>query len=100
MNRTKKSKFHQYNEEALRKAVERVKAGGKLREICRAYGVPKSTVQDRISGKVAKTSMQMGPDPILSHECENKLVEWIENLAKCGFPIKKRGIARHDSKNR
>lgn len=31
----------------------------------------------------------MGPDPILSHEYENKLVQWIENLAKCGFPLKK-----------
>lgn len=89
MNPGGKKKFHQYSEEALQKSVESVKAGGNLRSVCRKYGVPKSTVQDRISGKVAKTNTQMGPDPILSHEYENKLVQWIENLAKCGFPLKK-----------
>ncbi|KAJ8933913.1 hypothetical protein NQ314_013714 [Rhamnusium bicolor] len=84
-----KGKFHQYDEDSLKKAIEAVRNGGKLREICRQYGIPKSTVQDRIKGKVSDDCKHMGPDPVLTRENEQKLVTWIENLAACGFPIKK-----------
>ncbi|KAJ8967707.1 hypothetical protein NQ314_002653, partial [Rhamnusium bicolor] len=84
-----KGKFHQYDEDSLKKAVEAVRNGGKLRVICRQYGIPKSTVQDRIEGKVSDDCKHMGPDPVLTRENEQKLVTWIENLAACGFPIKK-----------
>lgn len=84
-----KRKFHQYDEDSLKRAVEAIRDGGKLREICRQYGVPKSTVQDRIKGKVSDLSKQMGPDPVLTREIEKKLVTWIENLAKSRFPLKK-----------
>lgn len=84
-----KRKFHQYEEDSLKRAVEAVRNGGKLREICRQYGVPKSTVQDRIKGKVSNVIKQMGPDPVLTKEIEVNLVTWIENLAKSGFPLKK-----------
>lgn len=55
----------------------------------RRRGVPKSTVQDRIKGKVSELCKTMGLDPILKKEVEEKLVSWIENLASCGFPVKK-----------
>lgn len=57
-----KTKFHQYDEDSLKKAVEAVRNRGKLSEICRQYGVPKSPVQDRIKGKVNDVCKQMGPD--------------------------------------
>lgn len=78
-----------YTNEALLQAVAAVREGGKLREICRQFGVPKSTVQDRLKGKVAETCRHMGPDPVLSRGNEEIIVTWIVELAKCGFPLKK-----------
>lgn len=66
-----------------------MKNGAKLRETCKKYGVPKSTVQDRIQGKVPETCKRMGPDPILSIKNEIKLTNWLSKLSACGFPVKK-----------
>ncbi|KAJ8966802.1 hypothetical protein NQ314_003298 [Rhamnusium bicolor] len=85
----KKNKFRKYDEQNLKNAVEEVKNGGKLREVCRRYGVPKSTVLDRIKGRISETCKKMGPDPILTIEHEQQLADWISELARCGFPFKK-----------
>ncbi|CAH0718999.1 unnamed protein product, partial [Brenthis ino] len=64
-----------------------------IREACRIYGVPKTTVHDRISGKVANNKKpKVGPDPILGREGEEKLKTWVLDMAKCGFPINKKEL--------
>lgn len=90
MKTNNKKNFHRYDKNALKNAVEEVKNGSKLRETCRKYGIPKSTVQDRIIGRVS--SSVMGPDPFLTIEIENKIVKWIQDLSRCGFPINKREL--------
>lgn len=92
MEKKRRGKFHQYDNSSLETAVEAVRNGGKLRKICRQYGVPKSTVLDRIKGKVAPSCKHMGPTPVLTTEYESKIVKWIESLANCGFPIKKQEL--------
>lgn len=84
-----KRKIHQYNDENLVKALEAVRNGASQRETCRNYGIPRATLQDRIKGRVAEKPRQMGPDPYLSKENEQTIVEWIIQLSKCGFPLKK-----------
>ncbi|CAH0721901.1 unnamed protein product, partial [Brenthis ino] len=64
-----------------------------IKEACRIYGVPKTTVHDRISGKVANNEKpKVGPDPILGREAEEKLKTWVLDMAKCGFPINKKEL--------
>lgn len=92
MPKQPKRKIHTYSEENLRKALEEVKNGAKIRETCRAYGVPRSTLQDRIKGRVSDKPRKMGPDPFLTLESEKRIVDWLIQLAKCGFPIKKQEL--------
>ncbi|KAJ8917901.1 hypothetical protein NQ315_002593 [Exocentrus adspersus] len=84
--------FRHYDQNQSQKSVEAVRNGDKLREICRQYGVPKSTVQNRIKGKVADACIAMGPSPVLTLGIEKRIVAWIGDLAKCGFPIKKQEL--------
>ncbi|KOB70152.1 Uncharacterized protein OBRU01_15786 [Operophtera brumata] len=60
-----------------------------IREVCRNYGIPRATIQDRIAGRVSDALRTRGPDPTLGIEGEKHVVDWLINLAKCGFPIKK-----------
>lgn len=70
-----------------------------IREACRIYGVPKTTVHDRLSGKVAVNKMpKVGPDPVLGREGEEKLKKWVLDMAKCGFPINKKELFESVSK--
>lgn len=87
---SKKRKFHEYPQENLQKAVDAIRQGVKIREASRNYGVPRAIIQDRLKGRVrVDKSRRMGPDPFLSVENEEKIVQWVINIAKCGFPIKK-----------
>ncbi|KAF2881314.1 hypothetical protein ILUMI_24858 [Ignelater luminosus] len=61
----------------------------KIREASRRYGVPRRTLQDRLHGRVPEKPTRMGPETILSKEEEQELVDWMINMAKCGFPLKK-----------
>lgn len=60
-----------------------------IREACRLYGAPRSTVQDRLSGRVAEQKRKVGPNPLFGFEGEKKIVDWIIELAKCGIPTNK-----------
>lgn len=55
----------------------------------REFGIPKRTLQDHKCGKLPQVQRKTGPQPILSLEGEEKLANWVINLAKCGFPVKK-----------
>ncbi|KAJ8930523.1 hypothetical protein NQ314_016670 [Rhamnusium bicolor] len=64
----------------------------KIRQASREFNVPKTTIQDYLSRKAPKISRKIrktGPEPLLTFDGEEKIVNWTINLAKCGFPIKK-----------
>ncbi|KAJ8964810.1 hypothetical protein NQ314_004617 [Rhamnusium bicolor] len=82
-----KHPIHQYSEEALRDALLQIRNNNfSVRKASRIYGVPKTTIHDRLSGRIAEKPSKMGPSPVLSTAEENALVEWCINLAKYGFP--------------
>ncbi|KAJ8968105.1 hypothetical protein NQ314_002460 [Rhamnusium bicolor] len=84
-----KRPIHQYSEEALRDALLQIRNNNfSVRKASRIYGVPKTTIHDRLSGRIAEKPRKMGPSPVLSTAEENVLVGWCINLAKCGFPCK------------
>ena len=54
-----------------------------VREAAAQFSVPKSTLHDRISGKVQPGSVY-GPPRYLDEEEEEELVRWIEGCAQIG----------------
>lgn len=52
------------------------------------FGVPKTTLHDTLSERIAEKPRRMGPPPVLTTTEEKAIVEWYVNLAKCGFPRK------------
>lgn len=90
---TKKRTHFRYTEEALSQALQAIRIDKKgIREACRQFDVPRTTVQDRLHGRITEKSRKVGPDPILGIEGENKIVDWIIELAKCGIPVKKEDL--------
>ncbi|KAG8186213.1 hypothetical protein JTE90_008741 [Oedothorax gibbosus] len=89
MASTTKRKIHQYSEAALEEALHEIRQGlSTIRAASRKFGVPRGTLQDRIHGRVSEGPRKMGPDAVLTLPEEKKLVQWIKDLVKCGFPRK------------
>lgn len=83
-------KMFQYCEDDLKKALYEIRENKmKIREASRKFNVPKTTIIDRISGRVPDTLRKPGPPPLLTVEGEERIKNWVIHLAKCGFPIKK-----------
>lgn len=67
-----------------------------IREASRIYS---TSIQDRISGRTSDAMKKRGPDPILTLEGEEHIVNWLINLGKCGFPLKKSELLDTVQKN-
>lgn len=49
-----------------------------IRETCRNFGVPKTTLQDRLKGRVPQNPGKTGPPPLLTIiEEEQRVVNWV-----------------------
>lgn len=84
-----KRPIHKYSEKALRDALFEIRENNvSVRKASRIYGVPKTTLHDRLSGRIAEKPRKMGPPPVLNEAEEKAIVEWCVNLAKSGFPRK------------
>lgn len=81
--------IHQYTEIALGDALEAIRSGTSIRQASKEYGVPRTTLIDRVHGRVKLGPRRMGPATVLTYEEERKLEEWLTHLAKTGFPQKK-----------
>uniref|UniRef100_A0AAV2MQ26 Transposase n=1 Tax=Knipowitschia caucasica TaxID=637954 RepID=A0AAV2MQ26_KNICA len=76
-------------------AIDEVRAGRlSYRQAAVHFGVPKSTLRDRVSGKVASDSTY-GQRPLLSEKDENALVEYCLYSASFGFPLTKSQVVTH-----
>ncbi|CAH0549892.1 unnamed protein product [Brassicogethes aeneus] len=85
-----KRKMFAYSQDGLRRALIQIQENGMgIREASREFAVPKTTLQDRLKGKVPEIPMKTGPPPRLTVAGENEIVQWLINIAKCGFPIRK-----------
>lgn len=72
-----------YSEETLQKALAEIKNGMSKKFASKFYGIPRSTLQFRMSTKFKKITR--APDPYLTDE-EDLLVSWIIDSHKKGFP--------------
>ena len=77
--------FKEWSEENMSRAVSAVLVSGiSIRKAALMYDIPKSTLGDRISGRVLEGN-QSGPMRYLSIEEEEELVSFIEGCAKIGY---------------
>ena len=64
-----------------------------IRRVAEEYGVPKSTLQDRISGKVLPGS-KSGKKRYLDDDEEGELVKFLINCSRIGFPRSRSDVIR------
>ena len=78
------SKYKDWTEEQMRAAYEAVKDGMSIRRAAEEYGVPKSTLGDRVSGR-SQMGCKGGPHKILTDEQEECLVGFLVRCATIGY---------------
>ena len=77
--------YKRWNEEQMSRALDAVAAEGlSVRRAALMYGVPKSTLGDRVSGRVLCGST-CGRGKYLTDEEEEELLTFIENCASVGY---------------
>ena len=83
------NRLHEYkswNEDNMSRAVSAVvKCGLSVRKAALMYSIPKSTLGDRISGRVLEGSTS-GPLKYLSEQEEVELISFIMGCAEIGYP--------------
>ena len=84
-------KYKNWKEEHLFLACEAVKQGMSLRQAEEEYGIPKSTIQDRVSGKILFGS-RSGPTPYLNDAEEEELAMFLEGSASIGYPYTRKKV--------
>lgn len=82
-----KRTFFNYSETDLQKALELVKDGHAIAAVCKQYKVPRTTLLNKLRGKVPETTGRVGPESILGGHIESKLEEWLLGTSRMGFPI-------------
>ena len=80
-----------YDEKTISRALEDILNNGLSKKAAsRKYGIPRSTLQFRLSEKFTKSTF--GPSPILSVDEEKMLVDWVFHSHKKGFPRRKEDL--------
>jgi len=93
MKGPKRQAVNTWQEDRMFGAIEEFKrVGGQLRFIARAWGVPKSTLERRVKGKVIGHEHLLGKKTLLSKEQEAELEELLLEMARRGFPMMERDV--------
>jgi len=95
----KPRKLYSWSETAMENAVAEYKlskeTGGStvgLQQLARAYGVPKSTFERHVNGKVVGSKHASGRRTAFTTEEEDELSELLVSLARRGFPLRERDV--------
>lgn len=70
--------------------MEEIKRGLSKKAVAKKFGIPRSTLQFRLSNKFKK--VRHGPNTYLTEEEENIIVSWILDSHRKGFPRRKDDI--------
>ena len=77
--------YHQWDDASMVKAMRAVESGISIRRASEMYDVPKSSLYDRVSGKV-QHGCRPGPVTYLSMEEEDELVHFLIRCSEIGYP--------------
>ena len=89
INPPKKRKCWQ--EESVSNAVKAVQEGQSISEGARDHGVPKTTLYDRVSGRVQYGSYP-GPQPYLNNQEEKELATYSKHCARVDYGKTRRDV--------
>ena len=77
-------KRKQWTEDSMTAALEAVKDGQGVTDAARSHGVPKSTLYDRVTGRVTHGT-KPGPNPYLTKAEETELSKFLVVTSKAGY---------------
>jgi len=91
----RKSQKCNWTSEQLQAAINAVRTGRAIREVGRAFGIPESTLRDRLKSNNSDTA-KLGRNPVFNKAQEEALSAHVQKLAKVFFgitPIELRRLA-------
>jgi Tc5 transposase DNA-binding domain len=84
-----KKKYAQYNKESLKSAIEKVNAGdANILAAAKQFHVPYNTLKRKLKSE----EDNRGAEKILSDDEEKKLVKFVEDCARMGYPLTRRHL--------
>lgn len=84
-----------YKPEQMAMAIQMVKTGAMSRKLAaKTYGVPKTTLLDKLSGRVPETPTKPGKRPELTSAEERTLVNYIKLMHQIGYPLTRKELLR------
>lgn len=89
MPRKGKGIYVKYDRKKIDDAVSAVKAGMSYRKAAAQFGIPKSTIRDRITGRVEEGA-NLGRPPVIPESVESEFVDKVLNCAEKGFGLSRR----------
>ena len=84
-------KRKQWSDEQMIAAKKAVEQGSSTREAARNHGIPYSTLQDQVKGRV-KHGVNPGPKPYLNVEEEAEFGTFLKNCASLGYGKTRRDV--------
>lgn len=75
----------------MKAAMDAMEKGQTLSQAAREYGVPKTTLSDRVSGRVIH-GVKPGPRPYLSSKEDKELGSFLKDCAKVGYGKTRRDV--------
>ena len=78
------AKRKQWSEESMTAALKAVEHGMSVSRASRDFGVPRSTIYDRFTGRVVH-GVKPGPKPYLDQSEEEELGKYLKHCAKLGY---------------
>ena len=86
-----RGKYKGWDSRSMHKAIKEVELGMSIRRAAEIYSVPKSSLYDRINGKV-HCGATPGPNPYLTYKEEEELASFLIQTAKIGYPHTKKQV--------
>lgn len=84
--------YRNYDDQKLVSAVEAVQRGMSIRRACEEYGVPKSTLHDKVSGKSGLNAKSGSQRRLLSDEEESRLAAFLCGCAAIGYAKSRKDV--------
>jgi len=78
----------------MTQALSAVAGGMGVKTASRKFGIPKTSLLDRVKGRVNVEILRSGPPAVLTEAEEKVLVQHVINCGKMGYPLDKKDLKR------